>query len=218
VHPTPVEWQRATIELADARAHFSHGPYVASVRTVIHDGTRDATLTGRGAIAIAPGRALRMILVGGAGATVLDAWVTRAAWRIEVPPIHLVRRGGREDPLDLPVGFLRWRFFTAFEGTLIAAQALPGATRWLLRCEDRIIELRQGSCERGRSISAARWTRGRCERIRECGDPDGPRTGDMAAYNDERSGLEVQLLVESIGAQPPDPAAFRDPDSLAEGS
>jgi len=78
-------------------------------------------IRGRGGLAVVPGRALRMILVGVAGVTMLDAWVTPARWRVAVPMLGVLRRGGADDPADLPIGFLRWWFFTPLEGRLFAA-------------------------------------------------------------------------------------------------
>jgi hypothetical protein len=170
-------------------------------------------LDARGGIAVAPGRALRMILVAGAGATMLDAWVTRDEWRIAVPPAGLVRRGGAEDPRDLPVGFLRWWFFRPLEGTLFAARGSEGDGAredvFLLRDRDgAAIELRAGRC-----LRASRRRNARTERVDECMARAVPSPGDRVRYEDESSGLTVDLQLESLAAAPPDEDAFRDPDA-----
>jgi hypothetical protein len=170
-------------------------------------------LDARGGIAIAPGRALRMILVAGAGATMLDAWVTRDRWRIAVPPAGLVRRGGGGDPGDLPVGFLRWWFFRPLEGTLFAASRSAGTARgedvFLLRDDDgAAIEVRAGPC-----LRVNRRRNARTERVDECMARALPGPGDHVHYEDESSGLSVDLQLESLATAPPDDEAFRDPDA-----
>jgi len=169
-------------------------------------------LEARGGIAIAPGKALRMILVAGAGATMLDAWVTRDRWRIAVPPAGIVRRGGSDEPRDVPVGFLRWWFFRPLEGMLFAARTAgprESGDLFVLRDTDgATVELRAGRC-----LRASRRVRARTERVEECGrSPRVPGPGDRVRYEDESSGLTVDLELESLSSEPPDDEAFRDPD------
>jgi hypothetical protein len=183
--------------------------------TTLRDPRSGRVVDGRGAIAVAPG-ALRMILVGAAGATLLDAWVTPEHWRIAVPPIDYVRRGGAEDPEGLPVGFFRWWFFAPFEGTLFAASVHPDGLLWLLRRGEAVVELRLGRCAiAGRSLGATRRSDGRAEHVDECrvsarGEPG---TGDVVRYVDDSSGLQVDIQVESVSDAPADGEAFRDPDA-----
>ncbi len=155
-----------------------------------------------------------MILVAGAGATILDAWVTRERWRIAVPPAGIIRRGGGDEPSDLPIGFLRWWFFRPLEGTLVAASRDDAATEtgaiFVLRDGDgATIELRASTC-----LRLSRRARGRTERVEECPARDGvPRPGDRVRYEDEASGLTVELRLESLASAPPEEDAFRDPDA-----
>jgi hypothetical protein len=172
-------------------------------------------IDGRGAIAVAPGRAVRMILVGGAGSTVLDAWVTQAEWRVAVPPLDLVRRGSLEDPRDMPVGFLRWWFLTPLTGTLFAAARIDGGTSWLLRDRAAVIELRRDSCPRGSLLAATRRAPGTAERVAECRAQTVPTPGDWARYVDEARGLRVGVTLDSVANLPPAAAAFVDPDAPA---
>jgi hypothetical protein len=158
-----------------------------------------------------------MILVAGAGATMLDAWVTPDQWRIAVPPAGIIRRGGGGDPGDLPVGFLRWWFFRPLEGTLFAASRGRGTSGgedvFLLRAEDgAAVELRAGRC-----LRASRRRSGRAERVDECLARAQPAPGDRVRYEDESSGLTVDLQVESMATAPPDEEAFRDPDAPGAG-
>ena len=67
---------------------------------------------------------------------------------------------------------------------------------------------------------ATRVPRSTRRRWSECREADAPRTGDTARYEDESSGLRVEVAFESIAVEPPDPGAFRDPDAAppAEGA
>jgi hypothetical protein len=214
VHPTGEQWREARAALERLRATVPRAPYVATIATTLRDARSGRTVDGRGAIAIAPGEAVRMILVGGAGATLLDAWVTKQRWRVAVPPLDVVRRGGSENPLGLPVGFLRWWFVSPFDGTLFAASVGP-SQEWLLRDRDAVIDLRMTSSNGRAHVTATRRLPGHAERIDECGTGASPlaaAAGDRVAYVDETTGLRVTVAVESIGAAPPDPEAFKNPD------
>ena len=207
------EWLSLRAELARLRESRPRQAWAAGLRATMRDPARGHTLDARGGIAIAPGRALRIILVAGAGATILDAWVTRERWRVAVPPAGIVRRGGDDEPNDLPIGFLRWWFFHPLEGTLLAAHREDAATGpgdvFVLRCADgATIELRAGRC-----LRASRHDRGRTESVEDC-SAGASRPGDRVRYEDEASGLTVDLHLESLAAAPPDEEAFRDPDAL----
>jgi len=184
----------------------------------MRDARSGRVIDGRGGIAVAPGRAVRMILVGGAGVTMLDAWVTRGRWRVAVPPLDLVRRGGADEPRDLPVGFLRWWFFTPFEGTLFAATFMKPGMLWLLRDGDAVIDLHVGPCSRGERLTASRRVHGRSEHVEECRALAVPRPDDAVRYVDDASGLRVDIVLESVAVGSPQEEAFRDPDAPDEGS
>jgi hypothetical protein len=166
---------------------------------------------------------MRMILVGPGGATAMDAWVTPDAYRFEVPAIGLLRRGGaRADP-GLPVEFFRWWFLAPFDGRLLASfggRAL--AEQGIVLCEGRVFLLSRGgstitlcdtsSTEAGPlEMAASRRGSGALDRLAFHGGAD-PREGDCAVYEEARSGVRVEIEVESPDADPPDPLAFRDPD------
>jgi hypothetical protein len=62
-------------------------------------------------------------------------------------------------------------------------------------------------------VVALRRDDGAVERLEWLGrTPARPHAGDKARYVDGASGLEVEVLVESISPHEPDPAAFLDPD------
>jgi len=151
-----------------------------------------------------------------AGITMLDAWVTPEHWRVAVPPLGVLRRGGADDPVDLPVGFLRWWFFTPLEGRLFAA-TFDGATPlWLLRDQDAVIELRASQCERGPRLLATRQARGHGESVDECRAGASPTAGDHVRYEDAVSHLAVELVLDSMSEEPPVAEAFVDPDTVHE--
>jgi hypothetical protein len=208
------EWPSLQAELAHLREAPRQQPWSAGLHAAMRLPREGRTLDARGAIAVAPGRALRLILIAGAGTTMLDAWVTRDRWRIAVPPASLVRRGGNDEPNDLPIGFLRWWFFRPLAGALFAASHADAARGpgdvFLLRDGDgATIELRAGPC-----LRASRRAGARTERVEDCSTHAGqPGSGDRVRYEDEASGLTVDLQLESLTTAPPDEGAFRDPDA-----
>jgi hypothetical protein len=222
--PTPVEvatasssWPALRQGLARERASLPDRPWAAGLRATVTVPRQSRVFEGRGAIAVAPGRAVRMVLVGPAGATLLDAWATAAAWRIAIPPADLVRRGGPEDPPDLPIGFLRWRFLRPFEGTLLGGALEPHAVTWVLRDGDAVVEVRLSPADPGVVLALSRNRSGRAERIVEQRRADTPHEGDRVSYREERGGIGADLLVESIAPRSPDERAFSDPDAEGVG-
>jgi hypothetical protein len=162
---TPETWPQLRAELARLRLAAPEQPWTARLRVTMREPVSGRVVGGRGGIAVAPGRAVRLIMLGGAATTWLDAWVTPARWRVAVPPLGLVRRGGAEPAPGLPVSFLRWWFFRRFEGRLFAASADPSSPTWLLRDGGAVVELRAlasagadapSFCPRGAWMAATR--------------------------------------------------------------
>jgi hypothetical protein len=211
--PTPEAWAELRRELSSERASNRVTPWTANVSATLNEPRSGRVLDARGALAVSPGRALRMILVAGAGATVLDTWVTPDAWRVEVPPASLVQRGRSEEPPELPIGFLRSWFFRPLGGTLFAAGVDRGRSRWLLRDADAVVDLSVGTCDRGKHLRMTRRARARTERLDVC-ERAGlrPSAGDRVRYIDDENGLSVALAIESVADEPPPAAAFDDPD------
>lgn len=209
---TPETWPPLRDALARERELRSPVGWAAGVHVTMREPWSGRTLQGRGGLAVEPGHAVRMILVGVAGLTMLDAWVTPERWRVAVPAVGLVRRGGADEPRDLPIGFLRWWFFTPMAGELFAARYDGAAPLWLLRDRGAVVELRAGVCERGPRVRATRRAGGRTEGIDECRAGRGPAAGDRVRYEDATSGLAVELELESVSAEPPVDDAFVDPD------
>ncbi len=215
---TQESWSHLGRELQERRLSQPKAPWSAGLRITMRDPTSGRVIDGRGAIAVEPGQAVRMVLTGAAGATMLDAWVTTTRWRVAVPPLEVVRRGDAMEPRDMPVGFLRWWFLTPLSGGLFAASSTDDGSLWLLRHGDAVIELREASCSRGRLMHATRRLAGHAETVDECRAQAAPSAGDSARYFDETTGLCVDVLLESIGTQPPSDDAFRDPDTMGSGT
>jgi hypothetical protein len=212
---TPESWARLSQQLSSTRQAQPKAPWSAGLRITMREPSSGRVIDGRGAIAVKPGEAVRMILTGAAGATMLDAWVTQTRWRVAVPPLALVRRGDVAAPRDMPVGFLRWWFLTPLAGGLFAATFTCDGSLFLLRYAGAVIELREEPCSRGTLLRATRRIEGHGEAVDECRARPGPSAGDSARYVDESSGLRVDVLLESIGTAPPRDEAFDDPDAPA---
>ena len=210
-------WRAIVESLATQRRDLPVRPWGAVVRMTLREPRTGRIIDGRGAIAVSPGRAVRMILVGAVGATMLDAWATPDRWRIAVPPVDLVRRGAADEPADLPVAFLRWLFFRRLEGTLFGGSLHAGVVNLLLRDGDAVLDVRYatGACAQGALTTTTRRAHARTERLDECRAEGVPRAGDWVRYADEASGLRVDLAIESALPGPASDDAFRDPDAPA---
>jgi hypothetical protein len=209
-----VTWHQIQQLLETERQARPRNPWGAGVSMVMSDRRSERAVDGRGGIAVAPGRAMRMILVGAAGSTMLDAWVTRDQWRIAVPLAGIVRRGGLQEPDELPVGFLRWSFFRPLGGTLFGGSLRDGRVMFLLRDGEAVLEVRIGACDRGKLTAVTRRARGRAERMAECRESRNARPGDWVRYADEPRGMSVDITIESVTKDPPEEAAFSDPDAV----
>ena len=92
--PSAHEWTRLRERLAITRDAAPERPYTERVVVAMREPRTGKVFQARGAVAVDPGHALRMILIGPGGMTALDAWVTDDHFRVVVPPISLERRGG----------------------------------------------------------------------------------------------------------------------------
>jgi hypothetical protein len=220
--PSAREWTRLRERLAIDREAAPEHPYVEQIVVAMREPRTGKVFQARGAVAVDPRHAVRMILVGPGGATALDAWVTDDRFRFVVPPISLERRGGAdpEAARGLPVGFFRWWMLHPLDGRLLAAWARDSGPLYLLRHGDETVLLREAKVPHStrHRVMAARREEGDVERLEWVGrTPTTPTAGDKARYVDGSSGLEVEVLVEGMGEHEPDPAAFLDPDADATG-
>ncbi len=214
---TQAAWTRARTDLAELRQNVVDKPYVEVIRVAVREPRSGRVLEGRGAVAVDPHRAMRMILLGPGGRTALDVWVTRERWRFSIPALDTIRRGSTKTKVDeLPIGFFHWWFLEPLEGRLLTIDDSPGGRTYVLRDDDATVFLRQLVTQPGarKHFIATRRTgpgdaRDRLEWVARSLRP-GP--GDRARYKQEVTGLEVEVLVESVSSDPPDAAAFLDPD------
>jgi hypothetical protein len=209
--PSQAEWLAARSTLESLRAGEPTTPFGAMVHVVLHDARSGRAFAARGAVVVDPHRALRMVLIGPAGATALDVWATADRWRFEVPAAHVLRRGGREDDPTVPVGFFRWWFLGAVDGRLLTSVTQSEGTRLVLRSEQSTIDLTARRSRTGLTLAATRRAAGAVDHIELRGLALAPSAGDRVTYDREESGVHVEVSVESR-LEAPDPAAFLDPD------
>jgi hypothetical protein len=206
-----IEWSVSRDRLGAIRSAEPDRPYTERVRVTIHDPRSGRSFEGRGAVAVSPERAARMMLLGPGGTTALDVWVTPDRFRFVVPAIHFERRGGT-DPAEargLPIGMLRWWFLAPMSGRLLLARSTSSESAFLLRApEGATIAVRTD----GRRFVAVRRERGHVEGIEWVGHGLEPSGGARGRYVDGTYGLRVDVLVEEVMKAEPEPGAFLDPD------
>lgn len=195
---TQADWDAARDHLTRLRASLPRAPYTQPVTVDFFDPRSRRHFDGRGAVGVDPGRAMRMILVGPAGEPALDVWVTADAWRLVVPPIHLVRRGGRDAPKGTPVGFFRSWFVEPLAGRLLAIDR-GGA----LVVRDPF----GGTLH----VAADSLDAGRIRRRSGAVTESFAFTKTHATYLDDATGLAVDVTMGPVQHDPPDPQAFVDP-------
>ncbi|MGZ3448104.1 MAG: hypothetical protein ACXWUG_22850 [Polyangiales bacterium] len=86
---------------------------------------------GRGVVAVMPGHALRMVLLGPGGTTAMDCWIRDGRWRVAIPGLDRIVRGDRSTPRStmrgLPIDLLERWLIAPWGGTIVAAH--PGHVR-----------------------------------------------------------------------------------------
>lgn len=207
---TQYEWTIARDRLARLRRGQPDHPYTERVRLSINDPRTGRQYQARGAVAVSPGRAARMILVGPGGTTALDVWVTRDRFRFAVPAIKLEKRGGT-DPAEargLPIGMLRWWFLSPLAGRLLLARSTPAESAWILRDGHATVTVRSD----GERFVALRREGETLEGIEWVSRGLVPQAGEHGRYVEGRFGLRVEVSVEDVLATEPEPGAFADPD------
>jgi hypothetical protein len=207
---TQQEWTLSRARLAAIRRDVPTRPYVERVHVSIHDPRTGRQYEARGAVAVSPDKAARMLLVGPAGATALDVWVTRERFRFAVPSIKLEKRGGSdpEEARGLPVGFLRWWFLSPLTGRLLLARSTDAHSSWLLRDGAATVMVRTN----GQSFMALRRESGHQEGLEWRGGGLAPRAGARGRYTEGAYGLRVDVRVEDVSPNEPPAEAFDDPD------
>src|SRR5262249_50681621 len=132
---TQAEWSRARERLAWMRSAESVRPYAVQLRVYMHEPWTGRSFEARGALAVQPHAAARMVLLGPGGATALDMWITRERFRFVVPAADFKRIGGQDEASarGLPVGFFRWWFLSPLSGRLLTARMDSAGPTFVLR-------------------------------------------------------------------------------------
>jgi hypothetical protein len=220
-------WRVARARLAALRARARGGgaragePRTIRLALRLREPFTRRLMTARGAVAMAPPDALRMILLGPGGTTALDFWLDGDRFRFAVPAIDLMRRGDASTPRaamrGLPVDFLRWWLLRPAEGTLLWYEREPAMDHFVLRDGDAIVDLRVDDDGR---IAARRgtWTKDAGEggpaRRLDVESVEAERAGcGEVRYRQLSTGLDIAITCEGEEPHPPSPRAFEDPDA-----
>jgi len=182
---TQEEWSAAREMLGALRARTPDHAYVERVQIALREPRTGKIFEGRGAIAVQPGHALRMILVGPGGSTALDLWITPDRWRLHAPALGPPRHGTTAPP-ELPIGFFRWWFLAPYDGRLLTIDE----GKVVMRSGDSTVRLGISATASHRAhVSAARRTPdpragGHEETLEWVGLLAHPAPGDRARYID----------------------------------
>jgi len=216
-----VAWRTAHGELAELREVFApQAPYTMNVTLTLDQPHLAKRIRARGAVAVRPPNALRMILLGPGGTTALDLWICGSEFRFAVPAIDLLRRGDATTPVaerrGLPVEFLRWWFLRPLAGRLLAfVDEPPAGRRYLLGDGDRVVELR--GTRPGLGPIDRRWSvQRRSVQDEESLLIDGELCGKVH-YRQRSTGIDLDVQCEKLNVAPPPRRAFVDPDDSSRG-
>ncbi len=214
-------WRAAHAEVAELRESLRpRAAYTMNVALTLDQPHLAKRIRARGAVAVRPPDALRMILLGPGGTTALDLWICGDEFRFEVAAIDLLRRGDAATPSaelrGLPVDFLRWWFLRPLAGRLLAFVDEPQAgRRYLLGGGDQVVELRgarPGAGLVGQPLTVLR----RSIHDEETLLIDGALCGTVQ-YRQRSTGIDLEVQCEKLNVAPPPPRAFVDPDDPARG-
>lgn len=209
-------WTAYRERLAELREGRPEKPYVERVRLGVFSRRTGKKIEARGALAVSPRRAARLIMVGPGGATALDAWVTPEKYRVEIPAIHKAARGGKEldDTFGAPIGFLRWWMLSPLEGELLTLDVprWEGAPPMMILGDGTATYGVTSEIAKGR-LTVIRRARGHVDAVQWFAKNLKPAAGQHGQYVDEEHHLTVDVFVEEVMPDEPDPAAFIDPDS-----
>lgn len=225
--PTLASWQKARKRLAEIRGEASgSGPRTMRLALTLREPRTGRTLEARGAVAVAPPEALRMILLGPGGTTALDLWVRGDRFRFAVPAIDLLRRGDATTPREamrgLPVDFLRWWMLRPASGKLLWHVAQEGGDRFILRDGQATIDLFAAPGKGRVEARRTTWTSPAGEEPRRIDEEtiEADRMGCGAVrYRQASTGLAITVDCEGEEtSRAPNERAFADPDAPTEGS
>jgi hypothetical protein len=203
------EWTVSRDRLFQMREALPHRPWAARIQVGVADPRNGNVFRARGAVAVSPEQAARLVLLGPAGTTALDVWVTRDRFRFAIPSVNVARRGGTdlESARGLPIAFLRWWLLAPLMGELVLARSSASESAFLLRDGPATVTVRTD----GEHLVAVRREGEHLEGLEWASVGIGPKSGARGRYVDEL-GVRVQILIEEVLAEEPDPASLFDPD------
>ena len=228
---TQHEWTDARRALAELRRRVPKKPFVQIVHVSMSEPHTGRVVQARGAVAIDPHHAMRLVLLGPGGATALDVWVTEDAWRFAVPALNIVRHSKPGDPsadaaAGFPIEFFRWWFLEPLDGRLLYAEKSRDRNdpilfrTFVLANGENTITLKAlyGPTRRAFLASRRDMRAPGVDHLLWGAHAFAPGPGEGATYKQGKSGFEVEIGVEEISADPPDATAFLDPDAKGGAS
>lgn len=211
--PTTDEWRYGLDRLAALRRRAAVARTVR-VALEVFEPRMKRRFQARGAVAIAPPRALRMILLGPGGTTAFDLWIGGDRYRFVVPAIERTARGDLRAPNDerrgLPIDLLRAWLLRVGEGDLLWHARERAADRFLLRDGPAILDVI--AHDDGR-VDLRRSTRARDGHV-EVDAISAERLGCGAVKLHQGSTkLDMIIRCEGEALGDPPPRALVDPDA-----
>lgn len=226
-------FQKAQGILSQFRAQLSRAqPHTKKLALSLREPISGRLLEARGAVALAPPNALRMILLGPGGTTALDLWLNNQSkkFRFSLPALDLLVRGklGGSSTRGFPVDFLRFWLLRPAEGEFLWYERRGKAERFALRDpeqKDAIVEiciLPAPDGDPGKTPMVLRrssWAPHRPGRPNHRLDEEIVVADGLgcskAYYTQAKTGLQIQIRCEGEEIRPPNPKAFEDPDALS---
>lgn len=135
-------------ELTAARAWLDSlraelGPRTEEIRITLEAPLLPGAIRARGAIAVSPHRAARVVLLGPGGTTAADLWMDEDRHRLSIPVRDEVVRGRRGEALrGMPVELFRSWFLEPLEGELLDASIDGDVLRAVFRTSDATVFVR----------------------------------------------------------------------------
>jgi hypothetical protein len=204
--PSQARWLGLKSELAELRSSRAE-QYSLNISLTIEQRALGQRLRARGAVAVRPPNALRMILLGPGGTTAFDLWSCGDAFRLRIPALELHKRGDAKTPpaelATLPIAFLRQWFLRPYSGRLLLADEQGSRHRFVLRDDDGAL------IDFTREGDRLLWRRtlGADEQaIVAEHEPCG-----RVSHRDSATGVAIEVECERINYGPPPARAFVDP-------
>jgi hypothetical protein len=214
---------RAARERLEVLRRATEAPRTRHIALELREPRSGRVLSARGAVAIQPPRALRMILLGPGGTTALDLWVDGDRYRFAVPAIDLQKRGDlrapREERRGLPVDFLAYWLLHPASGELAWASRDDAGERLVLRDGMAMVDLRardDGRLEAHRATWSSPERPGATPRLLEDETVAADGLGcARVRYHQGSTGLDVTVTCEKETLGEPPARALADPDAEA---